>query len=234
MFSIVLRDVGGSDQFWRTLAPLSLEVTSRDSNGYPTAYRANYAFSLEDIECELWGFRFWEIFQGVDFTPVLYGQWIWEFQLTNATYTSIDVGGKLDDIYELIQRQDEEIKQKLDDVTETIVTDISGAIGDSANQITDSIRQGVDDIINEDFGYIKPQTPNVDSGVSDGNNLLDSLNSRIDDFQNNLDSDVEQLNGQLSQASGFFGAIVTAIPSGILIFMVGFVILLVIRKVVGR
>ena len=104
------------------------------------------------------------------------------------------------------------------------------AFDSTGKQVVDAINNAV----NEDFGYTKPDSPNTDEGLQAGNDLLDDMEGNIDDFCENIDSDTSSVIENVNQIGPVMSGVFGAIPAPVTVAMSGSVVLLVIRKVVGR
>jgi len=106
------------------------------------------------------------------------------------------------------------------------------------NNNTDRIIKNQDDntdrIINEDFGYERPDTEDIDEGLSDGKNLLGKMKESMDDFSANFQNDQAQLVGQIQAVGPFVSSSFNALPLPVQVGIPGVVIFLVFRKVTGR
>lgn len=90
------------------------------------------------------------------------------------------------------------------------------------------------DIIDEDYGYSKPSTPETDEGLKEGNNLLDTINSRLGDFSSDIDVTTSEFISNVQRIKPFIDGVFNVLPLPITIAIAGVVFFLVIRKVVGR
>lgn len=91
-----------------------------------------------------------------------------------------------------------------------------------------------DDIIDEDYGYSKPSTPEQDAGLEAGNNLLDEMTDAVDEFNASVSSNTQVLIDNISKIKTLIDGAFEAIPLPITLTVSGVVVFLVIRKVVGR
>ena len=96
------------------------------------------------------------------------------------------------------------------------------------------IEDAINNAVNEDFGYTKPDSPNTDEGIQAGNDLLDDMEGSIDDFCNNLDADTSSVVENVNKIGPVVTGAFDALPAPVTVAMSGSVVLLVIRKVVGR
>lgn len=108
--------------------------------------------------------------------------------------------------------------------------EIVGEIDNAAGQITGAI----DGAVNEDFGYTQPSQPNTDDALNDGNALLDGMVSQIDDFTAGMADDSAQIVSNVQAVSPVVSSTFNALPAPVVAGIGGAVVLLVVRKVVGR
>ena len=108
--------------------------------------------------------------------------------------------------------------------------EITGKIDEVAGQITGAI----DGAVNEDFGYTQPAQPNTDDALNDGNALLDGMVSQIDDFTAGMADDSAQIVSNVQAVAPVVSSTFNALPAPVVAGIGGAVVLLVVRKVVGR
>lgn len=108
--------------------------------------------------------------------------------------------------------------------------EIVGEIDNAAGQITGAI----DGAVNEDFGYTQPSQPNTDDALNDGNALLDGMVSQIDDFTAGMADDSAQIVSQVQAVAPVVSNTFSVLPAPVVAGISGGVVLLVVRKVVGR
>lgn len=90
------------------------------------------------------------------------------------------------------------------------------------------------DMIDEDFGYTKPNDDGISGGIEQGNNLLDDMTQGIDDFVASLNSDTAGLIENINNVKPVVDGVFAIIPLPVTICIAGVIVFLVIRKVVGR
>ncbi len=110
----------------------------------------------------------------------------------------------------------------------------TGYFGFAWSDVTVTGYDSSDQILNEDFGYSKPDTGKADSGLNDGNDLLGDLQSDLDDFSDNLANENSALLDQMSNVAPLVGGVFDIIPAPVAVSISGVVVFIVIRKVVGR
>lgn len=141
-----------------------------------------------------------------------------QLDVTTSLYSEIsnsDILGSVEEITGAINLQTGEIVGKIDD---------------AAGQITGAI----DGAVNEDFGYTQPAQPNTDDALNDGNALLDGMVSQIDDFTAGMADDSAQIVSNVQAVSPVVSSTFNALPAPVVAGIGGAVVLLVVRKVVGR
>lgn len=141
-----------------------------------------------------------------------------QLDVTTSLYSEIsnsDILGSVEEITGAINLQTGEIVGKIDD---------------AAGQITGAI----DGAVNEDFGYTQPSQPNTDDALNDGNALLDGMVSQIDDFTAGMADDSAQIVSNVQAVAPVVSSTFNALPAPVVAGIGGAVVLLVVRKVVGR
>lgn len=141
-----------------------------------------------------------------------------QLDVTTSLYSEIsnsDILGSVEEITGAINSQTGEIVGKIDN---------------AAGQITGAI----DGAVNEDFGYTQPSQPNTDDALNDGNALLDGMVSQIDDFTAGMADDSAQIVSNVQAVSPVVSSTFNALPAPVVAGIGGAVVLLVVRKVVGR
>ena len=141
-----------------------------------------------------------------------------QLDVTTSLYSEIsnsDILGSVEEITGAINLQTGEIVGKIDDATKEITGAIDGAV-------------------NEDFGYTRPAQPNTDDALNDGNALLDGMVSQIDDFTAGMADDSAQIVSNVQAVSPVVSSTFNALPAPVVAGIGGAVVLLVVRKVVGR
>lgn len=103
-----------------------------------------------------------------------------------------------------------------------------------SRQVNITVLNGVDQVLDEDFGYSKPNTPDQDEGLEAGNDLLDTMTSAVDDFNANVNSNTQVLVDNITEIKDVIDGAFDAIPLPITLTVSGVVVFFVIRKVVGR
>lgn len=129
-------------------------------------------------------------------------------------------------VIEQIEQQGNLIQGAINEQTGEIV----GKIDDATKEITGAI----DGAVNEDFGYTQPAQPNTDDALNDGNALLDGMVSQIDDFTAGMADDSAQIVSNVQAVSPVVSSTFNALPAPVVAGIGGAVVLLVVRKVVGR
>ena len=104
----------------------------------------------------------------------------------------------------------------------------------NTDRLIEAQREATDRLLSEDFGYVKPESPNVDKGLGDGDDLLNQLGEKVDEFTSGLDASLDELKQGMEQTGGFVSGAWEALPAPVVGVAAGGVVLLVIRKVVGR
>lgn len=89
-------------------------------------------------------------------------------------------------------------------------------------------------ILDEDFGYTKPGTPETDEGLNAGGNLLDEMVSTVDEFNSSITSNTQALIDNVQRVKPLIDGVFGVLPIPITIAISGVVVFLVLRKVVGR
>lgn len=113
-------------------------------------------------------------------------------------------------------------------------TEITDQVKAAADQIVQSIQDGANNIINEDYGYTSPNNANTDDALGKGGSLLDSLTSAIDDFNATIDEGTNSLINNVNRIADFTDGVYALIPMPIQVCFVGLITFIVMRKVVGR
>lgn len=91
-----------------------------------------------------------------------------------------------------------------------------------------------DPVVDEDYGYQKPDSPNTDEGLSAGGNLLDQMVDTVDEFNATVNEKTQVLIDNVNQVKPVIDGVFGIIPLPITLCVSGVVVFLVIRKVVGR
>lgn len=90
------------------------------------------------------------------------------------------------------------------------------------------------DMLDEDYGYSKPDTSTTDEGLTAGGNLLDDLTEKLEDFNNSLNDDTTAILDDLQPFKDMTNGFFNIIPAPVQYLITFAVVFLVIRKVVGR
>lgn len=106
-------------------------------------------------------------------------------------------------------------------------SNIGGAIRDSGSQVASTI-------INEDYGYTKPNTSTIDQGVSTAGNIADTVTGHLEQFNTIRQDSVEEIQEVAENANGALSPIWGIFTGVILAFFIIGCTFLVIRKVLGR
>lgn len=114
------------------------------------------------------------------------------------------------------------------------VTITSKYFDEETDQITDAIGGAADSIIGEDFGYVTPDNPQVDSGIDAGGDILDVIDTALTDFDSQIDGVRSSLSDSINSIKPWIDMIFDTIPGLFQTFIMAVVFFLVIRKVVGR
>ena len=104
---------------------------------------------------------------------------------------------------------------------------LGGVIRDTGDQVADAI-------INEDFGYSKPDTTTIDQGVSAAANIADTVTGHLHEFNNIRQDSVNEINEVAAEAGTAISPIWNIFTGVILAFFILGVTFLIIRKVLGR
>lgn len=89
-------------------------------------------------------------------------------------------------------------------------------------------------ILDEDFGYEKPASPNTDEGLDAGGNLLDEMTDTVDEFNATVNEKTQVMIDNVTKVKPLVDGVFDIIPLPITLCVSGVVVFLVIRKVVGR
>lgn len=89
-------------------------------------------------------------------------------------------------------------------------------------------------VVDEDYGYTKPDSPNTDDGLAAGGNLLDQMVSTVDEFNATVNEKTQVLIDNVNQVKPVIDGVFGIIPLPVTLSVSGVVVFLVIRKVVGR
>lgn len=100
--------------------------------------------------------------------------------------------------------------------------------------VTVSVSSAAEEILDEDYGYTKPENPDADAGLDAGGNLLDQMTATIDDFNNTIDENTQVLIDNVGRVKTVVDGVFGIVPLPITITVSGVVVFLVLRKVVGR
>lgn len=110
----------------------------------------------------------------------------------------------------------------------------TGDLNVTIKSINISVVDPNEDLIEEDYGYSKPDTSSTDEGLTAGNNLLDDLTEKLDDFNNSLNDDTTAILDDLEPFKNMTNGFFNIIPAPVQYLVTFAVVFLVIRKVVGR
>ena len=107
-------------------------------------------------------------------------------------------------------------------------SNIGGAIRDTGSQVASTI-------LNEDYGYTKPNTSTIDQGISTAGNIADTVTGHLDQFNSVREDSVNKINDVAAEAAPALAPVwnIFTIPIVLAFFLLG-VTFLIIRKVLGR
>lgn len=119
-------------------------------------------------------------------------------------------------------------------ISYSVRNDPSYAANSAANDIKNNQDKNTDKTLNEDYGYQSPDSSTTDEGISSGTNLVESLNTWIDEFNAELPSTVSRILDAIEPVKAMVHKIFNVFPA-VLQYLVTFaMVFLVLRKVIGR
>lgn len=115
---------------------------------------------------------------------------------------------------------------------------VIGEIGANIDQMTDDLianqNKNKDEIMNEDFGYEKPDDSETKEGIQAGIAILDDMAAKVDEYIAGIDDGINDLIASVDKIGAFVDNVYSIIPLPVTICFSGLISFLIIRKVVGR
>lgn len=212
------------DGFWRSLQPVSKVQSS------PGVWRIEFTMDFEQY-LRLGALRFSFTWNRSDTSSQgsFYIKQDWDIVNTYTTYAyqeafKNEITGAIDDLASQTASQFYMQNQVIGEAA----SNVGGAIRDTGSQVASTI-------LNEDYGYTKPNTSTIDQGVSTAGNIADTVTGHLDQFNSVRQDSVNKINDVAAEAAPALAPVwnIFTIPIILAFFLLG-VTFLIIRKVLGR